>query len=81
MYPGRHSLTRAIDLDSTLFKDAKNTFQQVLHTRVVETHLKVDVDGVRDPAVERGRLRLDHERVGRLLQEDGQRVLRWIAGG
>ena len=67
-------------MDSTLFKDAKNTFQQVLHTRVVEPYLKVDVDGVCDPAVERGRLGLDHERVCRLLQEDGQRVLRWIAG-
>ena len=31
-------------MDSTLFKDAKNTFQQVLHTRVVEPYLKVDVD-------------------------------------
>jgi hypothetical protein len=35
---------------------------------------------VSDPALQRGRTRLDHERVGRLLQEDGQRVLRRIPG-
>lgn len=40
----------------------------------------MDIDGVSDPAVQRRRLRLHDKRVTRLLQEDRQGVLRWIAG-